>query len=157
MRKEKIVTVPASGGRDAGKHFLITEFSALRAEKWATRALLALASSGMDIPPEVVRMGAGAIVAVGFRAMLTMAFADAEPLLSEMLQCVQVMPDKSKPDVLRPLDDEDIEEVSTLLLLRSEVIELHTGFSPADFLSTLGKSAAAPTPDSSDTPTSASL
>ena len=155
-RKTKYVTVPATGGRDANKCFLLTEFDAVRTEKWAQRALLALASSGVDIPPEVLRMGAGAVVAAGFRALVTMAFADAEPLLDEMLQCVQFVPDAKRRDVVRPVDPEDIEEVKTLLLLRQEAIELHTGFSIADFLSNLGQSATDQTPDMSGTPTSPS-
>ena len=145
-RKEKTITIPAPTGegqtsRDTGKTFKITEMSAVRAEKWATRALFAIANGGVDIPPEVLQMGAGAVVASGFRALITMAFADAEPLLDEMMQCVVIVPDRKAPEITRPVDEEDIEEVQTLLLLRSEVIELHTGFSPAAFLSKLGSAA----------------
>lgn len=154
MRKTKLVIIPSTPpSRDAGKAFLVTEMDAVRAEKWATRALLALASSGVDIPPEVIKAGAAALMAAGFRALLTMGFADAEPLLDEMLSCVVIVPDRSKPDVTRNIDADDIEEVSTLLLLRSEVIEIHTGFSPAAFLSTLGKAAKTQTPDTEDTRT----
>lgn len=161
MRKTKLVTVPSTEGRDnrdTGKTFLLTEMDAVRGEKWATRALLAVASSGVDVPPEVMRMGMGAIAAVGFRALLTMTFADAEPLLDEMMKCVEFVPDRKKPDVTRALDNDDIDEVSTIWLLRSELVELHTGFSPAAFLSTLGRAASttSPTPDSSPTPTSPS-
>ena len=142
MRKTKTVILPATAGRDAGKAFLVTEMDAFRGEKWATRALLSMMKSGIDIPPEVLRMGMGAIAAVGFRALLTMAYEDAEPLLDEMMGCVQVIPDPRRTDVLRPLDPEDVEEVSTLLTLRNEVMEIHTGFSVADFLSNLAKGAA---------------
>lgn len=163
-RKTKIVTVPSSAtkereNRDAGKSFLITEMDAVRAEKWATRALLAIAAGGVDIPADVLRMGAGAVVAAGFRALVTMAFADAEPLLDEMMHCVVFVPDPRKPDITRPLDADDIDEVSTIWLLRSEVVELHTGFSVAAFLSTLGKAASTTeaTPDFEDTQTSLNL
>jgi hypothetical protein len=158
-RKTQIVTIPgvrsdARGERDNGKTFLLTEFDAVRTEKWGQRALLAAANSGIDIPPEVIRMGMGAVVAAGFRALLTMSFAEAEPLLDEMLQCVTFVPDRSRMDVVRALDNEDIEEVMTLLTLRKEVIELHTGFSIAAFLSKLGTAATGTTPDISPTPTS---
>lgn len=161
-RKTKTVTIPASKtgereNRDAGKTFLLTEMDALRTEKWATRALLAIAAGGVDIPPDVLKMGAGAVVAAGFRALVTMSFHDAEPLLDEMMQCVVFIPDRRKPDVNRPLDPEDIDEVTTIWLLRSEVIELHTGFSAAAFLSKLGKAASTttgPNPTSPDIPTS---
>ena len=146
MRKSNIVTIPATGereNRDAGKTFLITEMDAVRTEKWATRALLAIASSGVDVPPDVLKLGTGAVVAAGFRSLVGMAYADAEPLLDEMMQCVQIVPDPRKLDVVRAIDADDIEEVSTRLLLRSEVFELHTGFSPAAFLSELGQKSAA--------------
>lgn len=153
-RKVQTIRIPATPpSRDAGKTFLITEMGAAQAEKWATRALMAVAQSGLDIPPDVLRMGMGALVAVGFRGILTMGFDDAEPLLDEMMSCVQIMPDPKNPSLVRPVDEEDVEEVTTRLTLRSQVWELHTGFSPAAFLSKLGK-AANQTPDTSDSPTS---
>lgn len=160
MRHTKHVVVPPSTGerenRDAGKTFLITEMDAIRTEKWAARALLAISAGGVDIPPEVLQLGTGAVVAAGFRALVTMSFVEAEPLLDEMMECVSLVPNPKKPDVTRPFDSEDIEEVTTIWLLRSEVIELHTGFSVAAFLSTLGKAASTtnPTPDTGDTSTS---
>jgi len=153
-RKTKTLRIPiADGNRDGGKTFLITEMSAAQSEKWAVRALGAVANSGLDIPADVLAMGMGALVAVGFRGLLTMGFDEAEPLLDEMMDCVVIVPDPKNPSVVRPVDDEDIEEVTTRLVLRSEVWELHTGFSPAAFLSKLG-TAATQTPDTSDTPTS---
>lgn len=152
-RTTKIVTV-TTNGRDKGKHFLVTEMSPVRAEKWASRALLAMANSGADISPDVLKMGVGAVLAAGFRSLLTMSFVDAEPLLDEMMQCVRFMPDRKKPDVVREDWEEDLEEVSTLLFLRSEVVEVHTGFSVAAYLSKLGQAATMTTPGSLDTPTS---
>lgn len=161
-RKTKLVTIPpattGTENRDAGKTFLITEMSPVRSEKWCQRALLAASASGIDIPPEVIRMGVGACLAAGLKALLTMSFADAEPLLDEMVQCVQFVPDRKAPDVVRSLDEEDVEEVLTLLLLRQEVVELHTGFSIAAFLSKLGTAATGnQTQDTGDTPTSPRL
>ena len=150
MRKSKILTIRSENdrpNRDAGKTFRITEASAMKVEKWATRVLLALANSGLDIPPEVLRMGIGAVLAAGTRALLGVTFREAEPLLDEMWQCVEFIPDAKKPDVARPFDELDIEEVSTLLTLRNEVVDLHVGFSLAGWLSTLGQSAMTnPTP-----------
>lgn len=151
-RKTKIVRI-SEEGRDKGKSFLITEMPAHQSEKWALRALNAIARSGQDIPPEVLRMGWGALAVVGLRSLLTMSFHEAEPLLDEMLDCVEFLPDPKKPDLVRPLDDEDIEEMKTRLFLRDEVWEVHTGFSVAAFLSSLRK-AANPIPDSSLSPTS---
>lgn len=141
-RNTKVVTMPASAGRDANKTFFLTEMDADRAERWATRAFFAMAANGVDIPPDVMQMGMGAIVSIGVRSIMTMGFEDAAPLLDEMMTCVQIIPDVSKPDITRPIDRHDIEEVATRLKLRSEVFELHTGFSLAAFLSDLGKKAA---------------
>lgn len=153
-RKTKTIVIPRSeGNRDSGKTFLITEMSAAQSEKWALRALGAIANSGMEIPEDVMRLGMGALVAVGFKGLLTMQFDEAEPLLDEMMDCIVIVPDPKNPAVVRPVDDEDIEDVTTRLSLRSEVFELHTGFSPAGFLSKLGKSATR-TPDTQDLPTS---
>lgn len=141
-RKVKTYVVPANAdgkdNRDAGKAFRITEMSAFDAEVWAQRALLAMAQSGVPIDEEVIRAGLGAVAAVGMRALLTMGFEDARPLLDEMMRCVVFIPDRSKADVTLPLDDLIVEELSTILALRSEVVELHTGFSIPAFLSTLG-------------------
>lgn len=141
MRKTKTVTVHTEG-RDKGKQFKLTEMAADRAERWATRAFFAMSANGVDIPPEIVNLGLGAMAAVGIRSILTMQFEDAIILLDEMMECVEVLPDPSKPHMTRPLDSDDIEEVTTRLMLRSEVFELHTGFSVAAFLSELGTKAA---------------
>lgn len=144
---------PGKDNRDAGKAFLLTEMAAAKGEKWATRALNVLARSGVDLPPDFLRSGMASMFVVGIQALTSCNYIDAEPLLDEMMQCVVLIPDPSKPAVTRPIHlDSDIEEVGTILSLRDAVFELHTGFSVAGFLSSLGKSAR---PSSgSDTPTS---
>lgn len=52
----------------------------------------------------------------------------AEPLLEEMWACVQIMPDSSKPHVVRNLIEQDIEEIATRIKLRAEVWKLHVDF-----------------------------
>lgn len=138
-RKSKIVTIPAGeGNRDAGKAFVLTEMSATRAEKWATRALMGVARAGVEVPEDFALAGMAGLAVVGLRGLLAMEFEEAEALLSEMFECVQIMPTPTDPRIVRPLIEDDLEEVSTILLLRSEVIELHTGFSIAAALSNLG-------------------
>jgi hypothetical protein len=151
-RKTKDVTITLDN-RDAGKTFRITEMPAVQAEKWAARALLAMSRSGVEIPEDALSAGAATLLAAGLRSFTSMAFDDAEQLLDEMFQCVQFVPDTSKPLVVRPLIDDDIDEVATRLLLRGEVIEIHTGFSVTATLSSLGAAAKAQAA-SSDTPTS---
>jgi len=136
MRKTKTYIVRDEKSRDNGKTFLITEMSALKAEKWATRALLALGKSGADIPDNVRHSGMAGMAALGLRALTGISFSESEPLLDEMLTCVEYIPDPQKnPLYKRPLMDEnDIEEVKTLLDLRLEVFALHTNFTSGESL-----------------------
>jgi len=146
MRKHKVITVDGEG-RDRGKTFLLLEMPAMQAEKWATKALLAMGRAGVEVPEDALQAGALGVLLLGLAGVQQMRFEDAEPLLDEMMTCVSFVPDPSKVDPLagrpisRPLitsdDSADIEEVSTLLQLRGEVVELHVGFSPAAVLSNM--------------------
>lgn len=131
-RKELMLTIDTPG-RDVNKTFYIREMSATKAERWATRALLALLKSGVEVPEDIASAGLAGVAAMGLRAFGGIDFADAEPLLAEMMSCAQIVPDISRPQVKRALIEDDIEEVTTLLRLREEVLSLHTGFSLRDF------------------------
>lgn len=159
-RKTIDVTITAPG-RDLQKVFKITEMGAIPAEKWAQRAFLAIARSGIDVPAEAFTSGVAGIVGIGMaygiRAIAGLTFADAEPLLDEMMTCVQIIRDPRHPEMAFKLLPDDIEEVATILLLRDEVIKLHTGFSVGAVLSRIGAAIANPDQTSSDTPTSETL
>lgn len=126
-RKTTTVTIDGKG-RDAGKHFLLTEMSASAAERWAARALLALVRSGVKIPDEAVEMGLAGIAQIGVDLLSGLSWELAEPLLDEMFACIQIIPDPAKPHVVRGLVEDDIEEVATRLRLRREVLNLHIDF-----------------------------
>lgn len=135
-RKEVEVRIPeVEGNRDSGKLFLLKEMPASQAEKWATRALLALGKSGLDIPEGA---GMAELAAIGVRYLFGASFRDIEPLMDEMFACIQIYPDptRQKNPMPRPLIEEDIEEVSTRLQLRAELFTLHTGFFLPGFPST---------------------
>ena len=138
MRRTKSVVI-ASDGRDKGKTFIITEMPAEQAETWAARALFAVSKSGLDVPLDMLAGGFAGIAALGAQALLSASFADAKPLLDEMMDCVAFMPDISKPNTLvsGAMLNSQIEEVRTRLTLRSEVLDLHLGFSVAAKLSQL--------------------
>lgn len=127
MRKQATVSIQDEG-RDQGKTYLLTEMPASQAERWAIRALMSLAKSGLEIPDNAQEMGMAAIAAMGFTALANIPFEDAGPLLDEMMACVQIIPDPARPQVVRPLIEDDIEEVRTRLMLRRDVFDLHTGF-----------------------------
>lgn len=164
-RKTRILTV-TTDGRDKGKSFLITEFPPRKAERWAIHALSSIARNGRDSLDretlDAIRdSGMAAIAALGIKAITAMPVEDMDPLLDEMLEAVDFVPDASKIDkgtmlpFSRPLDDEDVEEPGTFMTLRDAVFELHTDFSAAAFLSQLGSMAKAAM-TSSDTLTSPS-
>lgn len=134
-RKSKLIQIndPDPKNRDKGKNFFITEMSASQAERWAMRAFMAMARSGVEIPPDVARSGMAGIMTIGLNALASgLSYEDAEPLLDEMFACVEYMPDiKHHPELKRRPFEEDIEEISTRLRLRSEVLNLHVDFSSA--------------------------
>ncbi|MGO4560975.1 hypothetical protein [Mesorhizobium sp. 2RAF21] len=129
--------------RDAGKVFVIREMPASQAEKWAMRALLSVARSGIDIG-QAAGQGMQGIAVMGVSALLSSNWDDAEPLLDEMMSCIQIRPDPANVNVVRNLIEDDIEEVMTRINLRREVLELHVGFS-------LGGAASKPTSDATPT------
>src|SRR6185312_7551249 len=67
-RKTEIINV-TSEGRDKGKQFIITEMPALRAERWAFRALLALAHSGVQLPEGAADGGMAVLASAGLQAL----------------------------------------------------------------------------------------
>lgn len=133
-RKQITITIDRPG-RDQGKVFQITEMPAAQAERWSVRALLALGRSGVEIPDTIVSAGMAGIATIGIRALFGLRFEEAGPLLDELMTCIAAIPDPARPGIVRPLVADDTEEVATLLQLKSEVFELHTGFSPAAILS----------------------
>ena len=152
MRRTAEITISSEDpdNRDRGKTFLITEMSAARAEKWAARALLALTSAGVEVPDELENAGIAAIAAMGLQALSGLTFAQAEPLMDEMFECIQI----KEPAITRRLTEDDIEEISTRILLRGEVLSLHLGFSLAARLSALRLQATQRATDSLSTSTS---
>jgi hypothetical protein len=127
MRKTATIIMPPNSGRDSGKVYVLTEMPASKAEKWAARAILALSKSGIDFPEG---SGMAELSSVGIKALGNMDFHDAEYLMDEMMQCVSIQTDPQKnPSFVRPLIEEDIEEVATRFKLKMEVFALHTGFS----------------------------
>lgn len=126
MRREIDVVIDDEG-RDQNKTFHIKEMSAAQAEKWATRALFALARSQVDIG-DLAGKGMQGMATMGLEALMRVPYEDVEPLLDELMLCVMI-----KPGVggARTLMEDDVEEVATLLKLKWEVFNLHINFLPA--------------------------
>ena len=126
MRKTKNITIES--GRDKGKTFKITEMPAAQADNWAMRALFAMANSGFDsdyLP--AANLGMAGMVQMTLAALAKVKPQDGIPLLNELLECAEIIPDGGNP---RPINHEvgDIEDFTTYLTLRKEVFKLHTDF-----------------------------
>lgn len=137
MARQTTTYTVTDEGRDNGKTFLLTEMPSSQAEAWAIRTLLALAKSGVDIP-DSENLSLAKMAEVGFKAISGLNWDVAKPLLDEMFSCIRIIPDISKPHVVRDLIEQDIEEVKTRMMLRIEVWKLHTDFLKAVDLSGLG-------------------
>ena len=124
-------------GRDKGKTFVLNEMPAVKGDKWAKRLLMGMVRAGVDLPEDIYETGMAGVAAAGFKALLTIPWEIAEPLLDELMTCVTIKPDPRNPSVERGLIPDDIEEVVTHMTLQSGVFELHTGFSVAGMLSHL--------------------
>lgn len=131
MARKTLIYTVSEDNRDKGKRFLLTEMPSLHAERWATRMLMGMVRSGVDLPPDIEKAGMAAIATVTFKAMAMIPFDIAEPLLNEMLTCIQVLPDPANPDVTTPFSEYYVEEVETIIKLRKEVLGLHINFSTA--------------------------
>lgn len=125
-RKELYYT--ETKGRDAGKVFYIREMSATQAEWWAIRAGMAMARSGVDLPENFADMGIAAMAGTGLKMVSQIPPAEAKPLLDELMECVQCVPDAANQNIKRRLIDDDIEDIATRLKLRAEVFKLHVDF-----------------------------
>lgn len=115
-------------GRDHGKVFVLTEMPAAQGEAWAMRALMAMMNEGVQLPDGVIGAGMAGLAEMGLTGLIGLRWEVVEPLLAEMMTCVQFMPDPQRPQILRRLFDDDIEEIPTRIKLRAEVWKLHVGF-----------------------------
>jgi hypothetical protein len=136
MARKNLTYVEQGEGRDHGKHFLITELPASQSERWAIRAFLAMAKGGIELPEGIEHAGMAGIAKVGLGLLLQIPFELAEPLLDEMMTCVQIYPNPTNKSIVRSLIEDDIEEVATRIKLRKEVFGLHVDFSQAGAKST---------------------
>jgi len=154
MRKTAKITIDLEGSRDVGKTYLLTELSAEEAEDWLFAFIMAAARSGVVLPPNLQEIGLAGVATLSLQALGGMRLEEARPLLAKMFSCVQFV---SSDGIVRALVKDDIEEVSTRLRLRKEVVELHTGFfGAAKRLSSASNTAPSDQAEksSSDTPTS---
>ena len=140
--KTKTVTIEAAG-RDQGKNYKLTEMPVAKGEKWAARALLALAKAGIEVPDGAD--GMAGLAGFGLSSIEKLNWADIEPLMDEMLSCIKFVPSAG---IIRDLmlDAGDVEEITTLFTLRREILALHFDF----FISAVGSTSDTKVPPASN-------
>ena len=79
-------------GRDKGKLFQITEMSAVAGDRWATKALFAIAKGDVVIPESISGSGFAGIAKLGLQMLLLAPYELCEPLLMDLLACVKSHP-----------------------------------------------------------------
>lgn len=132
--RRNVVLILETPGRDQGKMFKLVEMDAFTGEWWAIRAFLLLSQrGGMEVAEEGTP-GWAALAAAGYQGMMKLNPFELKPLLDEMMPYMLVIPDKTKPDLVRNINPAlgDVQEIWTLLELRKAWWELHVGFSLPD-------------------------
>lgn len=121
--KTKKITIEK--GRDAGITFQITEMPIAKADKWATKALLALMSGGFQVPN--ANEGMLGIARVALSALREIPEEKALPLLDELMDCVEIVTESGATRAV-DLSLGDVQDITTLWLLRKEALSLHIDF-----------------------------
>jgi len=131
MARKTAEIVIDSDNRDRGKRFALTEMGASKSEAWAARALCALVG-GIDIPnaPDPATGMAGFAQVLGDVKFSGLDWEKLLPLYDELLGCAEIVTDSGAKMRLRAETvDSYVEEPTTLMRLRMEVLALHVGFS----------------------------
>lgn len=132
MLQEKVITIDQ--GRDQGKTFRVREMPVSRLEKWCGRALLA--AFGSRAPANVAELAqssnAAALATAGLSALSGVTWEAAEPLYDALLEWIDRIPDPNRPRAvirLCPANlDAHVEDMTTIVRLRGEVLGLSLGF-----------------------------
>jgi hypothetical protein len=149
LKTREVTIATTEGNRDSGKKFLLTEMPALKAEKWARHAAAAVNRSDLDIREEIKQLGMLGFYLAGFQALAGGDIDQVDALMDQMLPLIHIV----EPKVTRPLtpDGGDIEEVTTIIQLRKDLLELHMGFTLAELVQILKSSATPLQEDSQNT------
>lgn len=109
-------------GRDHGKKFVVTEMDPRAGYRWASRLLFAILNSGGDVSPEILNAGLAGVARMGIAAALKIPHDVAEPLMDDLLGCVEVLTDNG---LQRQIMSGDIEEILTIFRLQVAAWNLH--------------------------------
>ena len=118
MRKENLITLQDGG---EAKQFKIRQMPATKGEKFLLKLLMALGAKAktvsMDDPIQVIN------------AVCSQPFEKVQDLLDDMIICISRVHDGGIETQLTPDNTDDfIEDVTTLLRLRAEVVKVNNFF-----------------------------
>ena len=120
---------------DRGKEldFVISEMPATQLESWIIRATLLVAGGFGGAPGDIdLQKAAAHLSERGLGLLSALSYEKAEPLLEEMLNCCQRKIDKHLEKCTSASVDGYIEDVTTLVKLRTEALKLNLGFLVAE-------------------------
>lgn len=132
-RKTENITIPgvrseSRGERDNGKTFVLTEMPAIPGERWATQALSLMSRAGQQLPSGSEDAGMAGLAVVPMNALPALQ-ALQDPSLDAWWECVKYQHAPKNPlQAIFQGDACQIEEISTVNLLRMKVLEMHIGF-----------------------------
>lgn len=149
-KKERVIETP---GRDKGKIFILTEMDAIRGDRWATQASRLIADAlvagaaaeaaasgmaGLAVVAQPVLGNSASMTPSQVQEALRISQALQDPSLDEWWGCVQFQPANRAlaPQFIIQGDGCQIEEISTITLLRRDVLDLHLGFFTTESTST---------------------
>lgn len=116
--------------RDNGKVFILTEMDAFSGQRWAARAIFAIAKGGTVLPDDAVGGGWAGLAGFGLAALFRSDYELIEPLLNEMLQHAKYQHVPGHPlQSITPGKNCCVEEIKTFLTIQMALFKLHTGFS----------------------------
>lgn len=121
-RKSALVTI--NEGRDKNKTYKITEMPCTQVDRWIMRAVFGLGEVGIDLPPDLLTMGAAPIMYAIASQINKLPSKLGIELSDELMQCVEIVEDR----LTRGLVENDIEDVATRFQLKKEVLKLIFGF-----------------------------
>ena len=125
MARKTATIVIEDEGRDKGKHFQVTEMSAVQGERFAIRVIQAFIAGGVDI--DLANANSATLASIGFSAFSKIPMKDIEELSEQLMACVKWQ-NPSNHGITRNIIEEDIEEIGTLLTLKKESFMLNFGF-----------------------------
>lgn len=126
-RKTETLTI-SDDGRDKGKTFVLTEMPAIQGDRWAAQALSLIIKAGQDLPTGAAEAGMAGLAAAPLTSLPVLQ-ALQDPSLDAWWECVKYQHAPKHPlQTIFQGEACQIEEISTVSLLRMKVLEMHIGF-----------------------------